>query len=147
MDRRLAEGVTTTAAVYPEVAALLEALDPDWIKYRKARAVDGILYSGELTRAEGRDLWIFLSTDIEGQEIRVVVDCRDLAFAPSEARPNQFILRSVWKYVEQLVDAAIDAEVQNLLDPSVTATDVRDTGPQAPRRQIPCCRPGAFSHR
>lgn len=103
--------MTITGAVYPEVAELLDLVDPANVAERKAREVRHMLRLGRLHRAPDRDAWIFTSKDARDNAVEFVVDCRDLTFASNLARPNKHVLRSAVAEVERIVCEAIDAEV------------------------------------
>lgn len=103
--------MTITGAVYPEVAELLEALDPGAIAARKDREVRAVLRQGRLHRLPERDEWTFSSLDSRGKRVELVVDCRDLTFSSGRRTPNDHIRRSVVEAVQRIVGEAIDAEV------------------------------------
>jgi hypothetical protein len=103
--------VTITGAVYPEVAELLELVDPAKVAERKDREARRMYQTGRLYRSPGRDEWIFYSRGGGGKELELVVDCRDLAFSSGRRSPNEHILRSVWEAVQRSVGDTIDAEV------------------------------------
>lgn len=103
--------MTITGAVYPEVAELLELVDPARVAERKDREARGIIGRGSLARSATSDRWIFSSSDAGGNRIRLEVDCRDLSFSSGLSKPNRHVQRSVWEAVQRIVGEAIDAEV------------------------------------
>lgn len=103
--------MTITGAVYPEVAELLELVDPAAVAERKTREALRVVREGRLHRAHDRDAWIFSWRDVDGRAISFLVDCRDLTFSSNLARPNQHVHKAAAAEVYRIVSEAIDAEV------------------------------------